>query len=521
MIVDDEPLFREYIRTTFDFESYGFSLCCEAKNGKEALELVLLHDPDVVLTDINMPLMDGLTLSEKLLEINPDISIVLISGHSEFEYAKRAVKIGVSDYILKPFEKEELMLTLLRLKDHIYKSLESGYNSLNSDMIKQSLLLSLINKQVSLSTPMQDELVRHGIGTKSNFFLLTTLSIDDIDQKWHSLEEKMLWRFAVTNILNELLDESYTYHSFYDNEGNIVSILEMEGVDTQLDMSFHKRLKSLINEYLGLGVTVGIGTIHPGFDGLRLSYDESLIALNAKFIFGSNQAIEFQNLPKETKNFSFYTTTTHEQCLHQLRRLDFDSIKSLLMELFNHVHENLLDRAYTRMIYMSLISLVLSYISQAGKSIEDILGNDFSPYHLLSEKSTSEQWEQEVIHIFNSTIQYISTYRPSRASLVASKACDYIHRNYMHVELSVSDVASDQYINQTYLRTMFKEEMGLTVSDYLTKIRLENAREMLKKKQYLLSDIADKVGYSDASYFSKSFKKHFGMSPSQFERSIL
>lgn len=521
MIVDDEPLFREYIRTTMDFEAYGFTLCCEAKNGKEALELAMVHDPEVVLTDINMPLMDGLTFSEKLLEINPNISIVLISGHSEFEYAKRAVKIGVSDYILKPFEKEELMLTLLRLKDHIYKTLESEQSNVTQDTIKQSLCLSLINKEISFNPSLYEELNRLGIGIHSTNFLITTLSIDDIDQKWHDVEEKMLWRFAVKNVLNEILDEMYTYHSFYDYEGNIVSIIEMTSAIEELDVSFHKRLKSLINEYLGFGITLGIGTIHQGFEGIKESYDESITALNAKFLIGSNQAIDFRSLPKETKSFSFYNTATHEQCLYHLRRLDFENAHLTLTDLFNQTHQSMLDQGYTRMIYMSLISLVLSYLSQSGKNIDVVLGQDFSPYQLLSSKSTLEQWEQEVIHIFKKTIDYISTYEPSRASLVASKACDYIKTNYMNPELSVNDVATDQFINQTYLRTMFKEEMNLTVSDYITKIRLENAREMLKKKQYLLADIAEKVGYSDASYFSKSFKKFFGLSPSQFERSIL
>ena len=118
MIVDDMPIFREYLTSCIDWNAYGFELCCEAKNGKEALEKFEVFYPDIVLTDINMPHIDGLELAERLMESYPDVSVVLISGHSEFEYARQAIKIGVSDYIVKPFEKEELILTLLKLQDN-------------------------------------------------------------------------------------------------------------------------------------------------------------------------------------------------------------------------------------------------------------------------------------------------------------------------------------------------------------------------------------------------------------------
>ena len=124
MIVDDMPVYRDYLRNFIDWKAYGFEACCEARDGREALELYEQYQPDIVLADIMMPYMDGLELSERLLKDNPDVSIILITGNSEFEYARKAVKLGVCDYIVKPFEKEELIIALLKLQDNINRVLE-------------------------------------------------------------------------------------------------------------------------------------------------------------------------------------------------------------------------------------------------------------------------------------------------------------------------------------------------------------------------------------------------------------
>ena len=119
MIIDDEPIFREHLCATVDWKRYGFEVCAEAENGCEALEKVESSHPDIVLVDINMPFMDGLAFTEKLSGKYPRIAVVIVTGHDEFEYAKKAVKLGVKDYILKPFDNEELMSTLIKVRDKI------------------------------------------------------------------------------------------------------------------------------------------------------------------------------------------------------------------------------------------------------------------------------------------------------------------------------------------------------------------------------------------------------------------
>ena len=167
-----------------------------------------------------------------------------------------------------------------------------------------------------------------------------------------------------------------------------------------------------------------------------------------------------------------------------------------------------------------MISIVLSHIVQSGNPVNDILGDDFSPMAYLNEKSTIDVWEKQVRTTYEKTLSYQTDQRDDRTQQVAQKAVDYIEDNYMDNGLSVSMVAKALLINQTYLRSMFKEAHGSTISDFITKTRMNKAMGLLKEKRYMLADIADQVGYSDASYFSKCFKKYYGKSPSQYERTL-
>ncbi|CAM4011563.1 response regulator [Cohnella lubricantis] len=121
IVVDDEPLYRQYLIKSVEWEQYGFEICCEAKNGLDALEKIDGYKPDIALVDINMPFMSGLELIEHLNDKHPHIAIVLVTGHSEFDYARKALQLGVFDYILKPFNHDELMAPLLKIKDRIEK----------------------------------------------------------------------------------------------------------------------------------------------------------------------------------------------------------------------------------------------------------------------------------------------------------------------------------------------------------------------------------------------------------------
>ena len=230
MIVDDMPIFLEYLRGCIDWESYGFEICCEAHDGKEALEKLDEYYPDVVLTDITMPYINGLELAETITREYPDISVILITGNNEFEYARKAVKIGVCDYIVKPFEKEELILSLSKLQDNIDKMLENAATA----------------RKGAASDTTYDELraiIYAGVPEGSNVnlftehkaassYLLALLRFDSEafskDDSFDSREKLMNWEGLIARLLADKLDIDGEFKIFHDFENNIVVLMSFD-----------------------------------------------------------------------------------------------------------------------------------------------------------------------------------------------------------------------------------------------------------------------------------------------------
>ena len=351
MLVDDEPIFREHLCATVDWLSYGFVICGEAENGNEALEKLEIYRPDIILVDINMPFMDGLCLSEILTEKHPDISIVIVTGHDEFEYAKKAVRLGVKDYILKPFDNEELIATLLKLKEEIIK----------------------------------------------------------VRGKWYN--------------------------------------------------------------YLGSDCT----------------------------------------------NTGFCSGTAYENLMLYLKARNREKVALELDHIFECIEGKKLSFVYAATICSGLISLCLSCLTEAGKNIETVVGKGFSPLEEIRDKDSIEDLKSWIENLFHGTMAALGIEKTSRAGSITVMAKDYIARNYQDESLNVEKIARSLFINSRYLRRVFTAHTQMTVIDYITRLRMQKAAELLEGANIKHVEIARMLGYSDACYFSRCFKKFYGISPSEYE----
>lgn len=519
MIVDDEPLFRDFLVNFIPWEEYGFQIVAEAKNGLEALNLADQFQPNLVLTDINMPKMDGIEFATELLKTAPETSVVFITGHNEFDYARKAVRLGASDYILKPFEKEELIITLLKIKDNIH---EANTDSLEAEESPADFIMPLLTSDI-LSRDQKLIATAESMGfTEDKQFGVVCVDIDHLEHRYTNQEEKMLWRFSVMNIFKELLEEdpsinSDQCHIFYDYEGNITCLyLYDDGLALDELEQVLRQLAESVSKYLDFTVTIGISQVHQGLKGIGLAYDEALSALHHKFIDYDRKLIHFKDVPKENSDFTWYNASVNESLLSALRSRDKDKLLGELHDLYGHMKDHHITYEFSKIIQQGLISLLLSHITQSGKTLELIAGSA-APFDAVEKADTLELQKEALSGLFIKTIDYFKSTTTSRSSQIAVTGKTYIDDHYQNSSLTVQDIASAQFINQTYLRSMFKKEYGITVSDYLTKTRMEHAASLLKEKTHRLADIAQMVGYNDSSYFSKCFKKFYGVTPSQFE----
>ncbi|MDH8676809.1 response regulator [Fusibacter bizertensis] len=518
MIVDDMPIFLEYLRTTIDWETYGFELVCEATNGEEALLKAENCQPDIVLSDIKMPYMDGLLLTEKLSELHPEISVVLITGNSEFEYARRAIKLGVVDYIVKPFEKEELILTLLSLQDNINQAIELKQEKKDELYLKRESLLRELIYSKELSSNLEGNLYLASLDiNQENYYYAMTVEVE-AERRVHSDSEMaMNWKSMLAPLYNDYMGKELTRYYFTDYEGRIVFIIPVQQDKPQsIDEDEIKYFMRFVQERIHLDITVGIGGIHNGLAGIRKSYLESVNALSHRYQDGANSIFSYESITTEEKTYGFYSAEINEIILNHLHQRNATHTLEIIESVFMEADLKRFSDTYKRMINMSIVSLLLSYLVKAGRNIEDVYPEEFDPYHVINSQNDEEQ-RRFIKVVYAKAFAYLDAHSESRTCQVAREAQKYIELYYNNPHFNINDVSKHLLVNQTYLRKMFKEEMGTTISEYLTKVRMESAKQLITEGQYKLSAISEMVGYNDPGYFSKCFKNYYGVSPREYQ----
>ncbi|WP_342424018.1 response regulator [Paenibacillus sp. FSL E2-0178] len=521
IIADDEAVFRKYLMGAIDWGTHGIRVCGEAKNGVEALELIERESPDFALIDINMPYMNGIELATAIKEKHPSTIVLFVTGHSEFEYARQAIKIGVSDYILKPFDEEELLAAVIKMKSEADKSrLEQDQNRKERSIWRESLLNQLISKGVgNEDKKMLNHLSILDIQDLNSAFQVVAVEMDDQYQDFADADEISLRKLIISNILNDLKTSEENYYIFEGPENRVVTILELAGSDDPGRLEeYFSRLCQLIKRHFGFSVKVGIGRPGRGISSIHQSYMESVIVLSNKISMEQRDVVFYEQIALRFGNIGFYPSEMNEKLLVYLRLHDQDEIFKSLSAIQQFIRSHQLTSDYIHMILAGLVSLCLTYIYEIGKTVEEIFPDGFSPFQEITRKPSLEAAFEWIRELYQMTIEKSENMKHSKSGKLLETARDYIHAHFQDSQLKVEEVSKQLYVQSRYLRKIFNQELGMGVSEYITEFRMQKAKELLVSGQNLrLADISQMVGYSDPGHFSKSFKKNTGFSPSEYE----
>lgn len=514
MIVDDMPIFLEYLRGCIDWNSYGFEICCEAHDGREALEKIDEFYPDVVLTDITMPYVNGLELAEKVTKDYPDISVILITGNNEFEYARKAVKLGVCDYIVKPFEKEELILSLLKLHDNIDKAVESTEikNAKHNEDLRALIYVGTSGED---SEKKLEEKIFGNYEEKAGYLLallrfdVSSYAANDADDR----EQLMNWEQLIAKMLSDKLEIEGQFKIFHDYENNIVVLMRF---DSHLESDNYKGYEfsdiiQIVKNQLEIGSSIALAKADK-LKEIKMAYEKALVYLSQRS-FG--QFYDIRNSSDEVTYSSLEAITRLNKDLETLQSDDAENVLNILWEKLRE-GRNVDEREvkiYDMNLLSSAISILMTNIISKGFSIEKIYGEGFSPEKFMSDASNAQEMKERVIFLYKKRIEFERGKKQSKTHDIATSAKEYIEENYADSGLSISDISENLCVNQTYLRKMFKDEMNMTLTEYITQYRMQKAKALLTSTDDKLSSIAENVGYNDVSYFSNVFKKFYGVSP--------
>lgn len=540
ILVDDEEEVRKSIIRKIDWTAVGFAVVGDAENGEDALEKIENLEPDVVLTDIRMPYMDGLTLAERIRQKYPSMKIVIFSGYDDFEYAKQAIKLNVTEYILKPVNVEELTAILKRIKTNLDEEIEQKRNvNLLRENYKRSL--PILREQFLkdlISRPMDGETVQTLLreydiplaGAKKWIAIAVELELEqELTQEETPLplhEEKNLIPISVMQILSENLKPSYRFSllSFSGSaDAKIAGIAAIDENNSQTELiNILGDICKEIRKTLKVPVTIGIGHSAQKLENISRSFQSALDALGYRSVVGTGSTIYINDVEPGIGGKLQFGSEEESALIQAIKFGPEEKIRETVRGIVDRMNEARVHARQQQAYILSVANCMIQLIQQYDLNMEEIFAEDPlgpDPFTVIQSMLNRENFSRWLFQTALKINNALSRERDYAARQVIEKAKQYIMDNYQDPGLSVEQICRYLHMSPAYFSTMFKKATGQTYIAYLTEVRLNKAVELLNMTDEKTYVIASQVGYQEQNYFSYVFKKRFGVSPTKFRGS--
>jgi two-component system response regulator YesN len=523
VLVDDEPEIREGIRDTIPWEELGFRFAGSCANGNEALELAERCPPDVLMTDINMPFMDGLALSERLGSVAPATRIIIISGFDDFEYARRALQLQVYDYIVKPITPGEFKDTLRKIKQTLDDERAARHDL---ERIRKQLDDSLpLMKERFLNALVQGRLKPEAVTERLRYF---DLPIPTANSAWQCMALDFVRRksgedfdielLSERNLLEKDLQNRLSFVIFQDGNDRLV-VLAWAGQAASLYREGLKAAEAMRRGLLNAGLedmVIGVGEAVAEFGNLQQSYTDAVRALQQALLRGKTGVNAFRELGTTIGNERFSRPVWGRTIASALRVCNLDECCTHI----NAMTEFFRSRSFSMDEYHSTLRLALAAILQSLEDLEipasEIFAPDTDPFAQLGQfKSLDEagSWFRQLVERI---IAFAGARQENFAETKVREALEYLETHFADPDLSMQTLCKDLYISTSYLSANLKRYHDKTFVEHLTDIRIRKAKELLRTTNLKTYEIAEKTGYRDAHYFSLSFRKVASCTPTEF-----
>ncbi|MDO4294888.1 MAG: response regulator [bacterium] len=528
MLVDDEEEVRKGIIRKIDWESLGFQVVGDAENGEEALEKIEQLEPEVVMTDIRMPYMDGLTLCSRIRQKYPSIKLLIFSGFDDFDYAQQAIKLNVTEYILKPVNGEELTEILNRVRENLDEEIAQRRNV---NLLRESYRNSLpILRELFLNNLVQGNLTEANLAEKLQEYEIDLLGARKwltavIDVKSMELgsalflhQEQELIPISVRQLFEDNLRKYCRFTSFNSTAG-LVLIAAVDEENSQT--GFIDLLGDVCKEckrILAVTVTVGLGHSCSKLEELSLSYQDALDALGYREIAGSGKVICISDMEPLSRGKLQLETKDEADLVSAVKFGTPEKIEAVIQGLTAHMEDVKVHMRQYQIYQMSILNCLIRLMQQYDLNVDAMFDKEESYTKLVTGVGKPEEFAALTIPIAKRMNEAMNRERDKATKKVILEAKQYIQENYANPDLSVDLLCRQLHMSPAYFSTLFKRETGQTCIAYLTEVRMEKAVELLNRTEDKTYVIAQKVGYPEQNYFSYVFKKRFGVSPTKFRK---
>lgn len=522
LIVDDEFYFRESLKHMIDWKALGYTICGEASNGQDAINIVKVEKPAVILLDINMPIINGLILAEMIKQLNIQTKIIIITGYNDFEYAKQAIKLNVYQYISKPIDEEELIKCLIEINN--IKTLETSHfeeleNLKNEAKIKYYHQILQENMSFSEVQNKQnfEQLQSQIFGTNYQVALISFHK--RVSSKWHD-QDINLWYFAILNILGEI-ELPFTHVEFTHEEAEYIIMFIGADCDENKCIQSLKRVMTTIENLLKLKITISLGSPHKKMNELNVSYERAVMGMRSRILLGGNPFISCDDISNVKRNDNCYSIEDRRLLLMFMQSNNMHQVEQTISKVFLLMQEKKICYDLYMGTCSEIFSTCMEYLSKNNLSAELDGFHDRSKFlREISGVETLEQVKKTIFDLLNEAVQTVQSHIENQYSELVQTILIYIHENFRHQNLSINRISDYLFVNYGHLCRVFKREIGVTVNEYITNYRTEQAKMLFQQGNKVIFYVSENVGYSDANYFSKCFKKATGFTPSDYIESI-
>ncbi len=508
LLVDDEPMVIHGLCRQIDWESYNLVLAGTAETGESALSILKERQIDILFTDICMPKMDGLALISEAKKQNPFIRSVIISSHADFCYAKKALLLGVENYLLKPIAQTELDKTLEKTIDNLDRDcIRIKKDGADSFEFRNNILDRWVNMDIQDYEFYERAELLH-INLTAQQYEVCVIDFIDSDSTGYKLLNAKLFLEKCKNIFFS----SFEGECFIDRCNRVVIIFNSDGLPKSQD-KLELCLRSIMDEGLNEDIKAyaSVSSISDGVEDVAHCYANAVEYLNYRFLDPDTDYIFCGEFLEK------YNSYGCEPILIQFSKAfeqeDHEMAKNTVKKLLNHCSKASL-KTFKQCI-VPFIIILIRQMNESGHISERLPSTATTGFDTLNAIDSIEKLELWFFDTIDKSLEVIRK-RKESFHLLVQRTLDIIKRDYYNTDLSLKIIAADFKVSPAYLGQLFREATGKYFNDYLTETRLRASRALLLDTDLKIREILYRIGISNQSYFNRIFKKAYGLSPLAF-----
>ena len=510
VLVDDDEIIRIGMKKMIS-KDVGDVVAAEFSNGLDALNYVQqTPDINIIITDIRMPLMDGLELIEKVKEIRSDIRFIVLSGFDEFNYIRRAFKDGVVDYFLKPINRQELITHIRKIEEEInLQSDEEKFEKLR----KETFLADTLRKAVAYDLSAVEQFRKQTQMEDGAAYIMLTMEIGFYYKPGVKKQELLNNVAEMKTMFQECMQDNGFHMALFTEQNSISGFILLK--DESNYQTLCRCCQAMLDDLKqNLLLCIGMSEIHTELNEIHTAYEQAQEAVSFRFYMGNNKLFCYKDICDRSVDFEYDVKRLANELSLEMALMDYPKVREKVNQFFLDI--SFLKPEKIRMLVRNTVYILAVKVNGFEKAL-NYSGVDYE--WMISNIGTYNELKEYLLLLLKGCIQSMSREKEQKRTDRIEMAKTYIAEHYME-QLSLNDVAEYVELNPSYFSKLFKSEMDLNFSEYLMKVRMEKAMQLLRNPKVRIYEIGGMVGYEDAVSFGRAFKKFVGMSPKEYRNTV-